>query len=79
MLERAKELVVVGGRYAHFKNPAHEYVVRELAIIEATEEVGVIYEALYEAHIPFIRPLTSFTADVEHEGVTGKRFVRTDA
>lgn len=73
-LDAAHALVEVGGRYTHFKNPEHEYIVCALAILEATEEVAVVYEAQYGESIPFIRPLSSFTASVEHQGASVLRF-----
>lgn len=68
--------VEVGGRYMHYKNPEQEYIVRSLAILEATEEVGVIYEAQYDTRIPFIRPLSSFCATIDVDGVPTQRFVK---
>ncbi|HWH07475.1 MAG TPA: DUF1653 domain-containing protein [Candidatus Paceibacterota bacterium] len=73
-LDAAREVVEVGGTYVHFKNPDREYVVRGLAILEATEEVAVLYEAQYGEKIAFIRPLLNFIAPVEHEGQSVLRF-----
>lgn len=77
-LDEAKELVSIGGTYVHFKKPADKYIVRGLAILEATEEVAVIYEAQYGEHVSFIRPLHNFLAIVEHEGQSVARFQKVE-
>lgn len=68
--------VEVGGRYMHYKNPEQEYIVRSLAILETTEEVGVIYEAQYDTRISFIRPLANFCEIVDIEGESVSRFTK---
>ena len=68
--------VEVGGKYVHYKDPTQEYVVRSLAILEATEEVGVIYEAQYDTRISFIRPLSSFCGIVDVAGTSTPRFTK---
>ncbi len=75
-LTEAGALVTVGARYTHFKDPLHEYLVTGLAIIEATEEVGVLYEAQYDEHMTFVRPLNSFVEMVETPAGATPRFVR---
>ena len=75
-LTEAAALVEVGARYTHFKDPIKEYLVVGFVIIEATEEVGVLYEAQYDERITFVRPLQSFIAPVEHEGTTTMRFIK---
>ena len=54
MLEEARGLVEVGGQYRHSKSGG-EYVVRDLVLIEADEEVGVVYEALYGDRLRWLR------------------------
>ncbi len=66
--------VEVGARYVHYKDPTKEYVVKSLAILEATEEVAVVYEAQYDTRISFVRPLSSWCATVEVEGKSVPRF-----
>ena len=56
----AQKLVRVGGKYFHYKNPDQFYIVLNLAIDEATENVSVIYQAQYRKKIIFIRTLESF-------------------
>ncbi len=64
-LASAAKLVKVGGRYAHFKHPDRDYQVIDLVIIEATEEVGVVYRACYGDQLTFVRPLKSWLEPVD--------------
>jgi hypothetical protein len=75
-LAAATERVEVGARYTHFKDPSNAYEVTGLAILEADEGVAVLYKALYGDGVTFVRPLDSFTALVEHEGVQVPRFTK---
>ncbi len=73
-LKDAGELVHIGSRYTHFKNPNVEYVITGLGILEATEEVAVIYQSQSAETITFIRPLASWIETVEYQGHTVPRF-----
>ncbi|NBD73891.1 DUF1653 domain-containing protein [Patescibacteria group bacterium] len=55
-LAAAHERVTVGGTYRHYKNPDSRYRVKELALLEATGEVGVVYESLTDGLV-WVRPL----------------------
>ena len=52
----------------HYKDPTKKYEVTDLAIIEATEEVAIVYRALYGDELTFIRPLASWLYTVETGG-----------
>ena len=67
----------VGEVYRHYKRGS-EYRIVCVAVMEATEEPCVVYEALYPdaEHRFWVRPLTEFCAEVEHEGRTARRFTR---
>jgi hypothetical protein len=41
-LTKAQEIVHIGSRYTHFKNPNVEYVVTGLGILEATNQIAVL-------------------------------------
>lgn len=75
-LTEAEKKVEVGACYVHYKDSTKKYVVKSLGILEATEEVGVIYEALNDIKISFIRPLSSFCGTVEIDGVSVARFTK---
>ena len=68
----ARALINIGATYNHYKNK--RYKVTGLAIIESTNEVGVIYEPLYAKNLTFIRPLASWLEDVSVDGRLVKRF-----
>ena len=75
-IEDAKMEVEVGARYVHYKDPTKEYVITELAILEAAEEVAVVYQAQYDERVSFIRPLSSFVAIVDVDGTPTPRFTK---
>ncbi len=68
--------VEVGARYIHYKDFTKEYIVKSLAILEATEEVGVIYESQYDKRISFIRPAADFCGFVEIDSGSIPRFTK---
>lgn len=73
-LKDAEHRVKVGGTYAHYKDPSKHYQLSKLAVLEATDEIAVMYEALYAPGIIFVRPLSDWLAQVEHQGRTVPRF-----
>jgi hypothetical protein len=78
-LTAAEGQVEVGGLYAHYKNPDKPYEVTGLVILEATDEVAVLYTPQYEdISVTFARALSSWLEDVEWEGKVVPRFVRID-
>ena len=74
-LEERKRLDIHSGqRYLHFKGG--EYEVVDIAILEATGELLVIYRALVDASI-WARPVRDWTAQVEpRPGAFVPRFAR---
>lgn len=79
-LARAAELVEVGAQYAHYKHPELPYLVTQIAVLEATDEPCVLYEAQAGAiaGITFVRPLSSFIESTEMEGLVLPRFKKID-
>ena len=73
-IESAKLLVQVGGKYAHYKDSAKTYTVHDLLIIEATDEVGVVYQADYDGRFSFVRSLHEWLEHVEQRGKMVPRF-----
>lgn len=76
MIEEAKQKVKVGATYYHYKHPEQLYTLVDVIIIEATDEIGVLYRAEYEPlnGITFMRPIEDFLAEVEVDGKTLPRF-----
>jgi hypothetical protein len=73
-LRAAAKQAVVGGTYAHYKRADKTYTVTGLAIIEATNEVAVIYRADYAPELSFVRPLAVWLETVEWQGGQVPRF-----
>lgn len=57
--------IVIGGIYRHFKGD--HYVVEALAKDCETTERVVIYRQLYGAGELWVRPLSDFLAEVDHQ------------
>lgn len=72
LLTSAKEQVVVGSTYKHYKGM--KYVVLDVALIESTLEPGVVYQAQYGEKLKFIRPISDWLSEVEYEGSNISRF-----
>jgi hypothetical protein len=69
------EEVKIGGSYRHFKNKKLHKVIALAKHSENLEDF-VVYEDLYDNPLSktWVRPLSMFTEEVEHEGVKVKRF-----
>lgn len=72
----ASEKVEVGAYYYHYKSPGKRYQVIDLAVLEANEEVAVLYRITDGARpgTLWIRPLASFLEEVDVEGTMVPRF-----
>lgn len=73
MLADARRRVMVGATYRHTKSGGC-YIITGLAILEATDEVAVRYAPVADDSVEFIRPLKSFTEQIELKGETVPRF-----
>jgi hypothetical protein len=76
ILAGAAAQVTIGALYAHYKHPDQYYRIADIVLIEATDEPGVVYEALYDDlnGVKFLRPISDFLAEVEMDGEKVKRF-----
>lgn len=77
LLDDAAQQVQIGGRYAHYKDPNKIYRVTGLVIIEASNQVGVVYAAEY-AELSFMRPLSSWLEKIDLQGESVSRFVSVE-
>lgn len=75
-LAKAASLVTVGSRYHHYKDQVKEYVVTDLAILEADESIAVLYRIANGQNPGFIwvRPLENFLDTVTVDGRSVPRF-----
>ena len=64
------------GRYRHYKGP--EYEVLFEARHSETEEILVVYRALYGERGTWVRPKAMFTETVVVDGETRPRFARLE-
>jgi len=74
----AKKKVKVGAHYYHFKNPDKLYLIEQIGLLEETEEVCVVYKALYGEKIVWIRTLENFLSKKETEKGEVVRFTKAD-
>lgn len=64
-LEEASAKIEVGAEYAHYKHPESFYRIISLALMEADEEIAVVYRQSEGAGLTFVRPLKSFLEAVD--------------
>jgi hypothetical protein len=77
LVREAEQKVEVGATYAHYKHPHDNfYVVKAIALIEATDEPAVVYQAQYGADVTFVRPVSVWCESVEWQGRSVPRFVK---
>lgn len=74
-LQEAASQVEVGALYFHYKDTEKKnpYVVQSLGLLEATEEVCVIYKHP-DKEVTWVRALSDWLQNVEWEGKTLPRF-----
>lgn len=73
-LANAAQQVDVGAEYEHYKQ--ERYKVIAVALLEATNEPCVVYQALYGGRATFVRPLEDWLAQVSVEGRQTPRFAK---
>ena len=71
------ERLRVGDVVQHFKreflppeqigSPKYLYIIQSLAVNSETGETMVIYQALYDSRIIYVRPISSFVSEVDSE------------
>jgi hypothetical protein len=75
-IESAKTKITIGATYRHHKSTDKIYEVIGLGFLEANDELCVIYQAQYGAHLTFLRPLSIWLEQVRWEGRTVPRFTK---
>ena len=66
--------MILPGKYRHFKG--NEYEVLFVAKLTETEELMVVYRALYGDHDIWVRPASMWNEIIERDGKTFRRFER---
>lgn len=72
MLASGREKVQPGSKWQHYKG--NEYIVEKIVLIEATNEVSVLYSSVAHPQVPYVRPITSWLQTVEWNGQELARF-----
>ena len=70
------ESVIVCGRYRHYKG--NTYQVLGVARHSETDELLVVYQPEYGERALWVRPLTMFCEQVQHQGQWQARFAKID-
>lgn len=78
-IQSAQDIVKIGEIYSHYKDESKFYKVVGYTVIEAVDQIGVIYQPLYVGkEITFTRPFLEFSGTVEWEGKIVKRFTKVE-
>lgn len=64
----------VGELYVHYRDPSKTYKVRYIALDEKTQEVVVVYTAMYGLQLTWARFITKWFELVNHNGKKVSRF-----
>ncbi len=67
-----------GEIWHHYKDPSKLYKIIDLAFLEGTEEVAVIYQSLYGHKLVWVRSWVIWSEQVEYKGVAYSRFKRVE-
>lgn len=74
LVAEAQQQVPPGSRWRHYKGP--EYTIAGISIIEATDEIAVVYTPIDHPTVSFVRPLSVWAETVEWDGRVVARFTR---
>jgi hypothetical protein len=64
-IEFVSTQIEIGAKYAHYKDRSKIYSVIGFGVLEATDDVCVIYRAEYEPELTFIRPAYQWSEEVQ--------------
>lgn len=70
----ASKRITLGATYSHYKGADKIYKVLHFATLEETDELCVVYEALYTNGLKFVRPVSVWLETVEWKGKAVPRF-----
>lgn len=73
-VEEANHMVQVGSLYSHYKDANRFYEVLMIAVLEANDELCVVYQAQYDERLTFVRSLNSWLEPAEFSGEKVPRF-----
>lgn len=64
-LAKAKQKVVIGSKYVHYKNKEEVYVVADIALLENTGTPCIVYHRIESPQIKWVRPINNFLGRVK--------------
>jgi hypothetical protein len=71
-IDMAGQQLPIGSRWVHYKGG--RYVIADLVILEASNEVGVVYRSEDHPGVKFLRALSVWQEMIEWEGIQVFRF-----
>lgn len=74
MLAAARAKVEPGTEWQHYKG--NKYVANGVVLIEATNEVSVLYTSVLQPEVSFVRPVQSWLEVIEWNGQMQPRFTK---
>lgn len=72
----ARIRIPAGSTWRHYKGT--DYTIADIAIIEATNEVAVIYTSVDHPGVSFVRPVRVWNEKIEWNGHVVPRFSKLD-
>jgi len=75
-LADAATKVNVGDMYGHYKHPDKPYCIKGFCVLEANDEVAVMYEPVDQPGVVFVRPVSVWLEAVEWNGTIVPRFTK---
>jgi hypothetical protein len=72
MLAAARAKVPPGTKWQHYRG--NEYVVAGAVVLEATNEISILYNSATHPDVSFVRPVSSWLEKIEWNGQTLPRF-----
>lgn len=73
-LIEARAKVKIDGIYSHYKHPENTYKVLNLAFIEASDQISVVYQSTGDSDLLFVRPVDSWLEILEFDNKKVPRF-----
>jgi hypothetical protein len=74
LIDQAGNKIKLNTNYRHYKNQNDSYKTLDFVIIEATDQIGVLYQAQYGKKLTFVRPVANWLEKVEQNGQLIPRF-----
>lgn len=64
-LVRLGQTVRVGDEYAHYAHPGRRYRIISIGVLEASQELCVIYQAISKPDLVWVRPVANFLEEIQ--------------